>query len=268
MLVGEATYRATQGAIEYGERRMLQAKGKTDPLAVYEALRVTWSYVRRPRALPRAAGRPQGGAQPILDTTRSGEARPHGSARHARRRTRDRQEPARVGAPAGARRRAGARHLAPRALSAVRRRRDVLGARRDGQGAGGDPRERRARTAAREARPRQYASSLPTRREADGSRPPPPARRAGRRPRASGARRRSPPGGVSSRRSRSAVRSCWSSRTCTGPTMGLLDFLDHLADWATHMPLVLLCTARPELRERRVGWGSAQRTQRRSRSRR
>ena len=38
--------------------------------------------------------------------------------------------------------------------------------------------------------------------------------------------------------------------------VGLLDFLDHLADWATLMPLVLLCTARPELLERRVGWGS------------
>ena len=31
VLVGEATYRATQGAIEYGERRLLQAKGKADP---------------------------------------------------------------------------------------------------------------------------------------------------------------------------------------------------------------------------------------------
>ena len=39
VLVGEATYRATQGAIEYGERRLLQAKGKADPVAVYEALR-------------------------------------------------------------------------------------------------------------------------------------------------------------------------------------------------------------------------------------
>jgi predicted ATPase/class 3 adenylate cyclase len=39
VLVGESTYRATHGAIEYGERRMLQAKGKTDPVPVYEALR-------------------------------------------------------------------------------------------------------------------------------------------------------------------------------------------------------------------------------------
>jgi predicted ATPase len=37
---------------------------------------------------------------------------------------------------------------------------------------------------------------------------------------------------------------------------GLMDFLDHLADWATEVPIVLLCTARPEILERRVGWGA------------
>src|SRR6187397_1546805 len=34
VLVGESTYRATQGAMEYGERRLLQARGKDDPVAV------------------------------------------------------------------------------------------------------------------------------------------------------------------------------------------------------------------------------------------
>jgi class 3 adenylate cyclase/tetratricopeptide (TPR) repeat protein len=37
---------------------------------------------------------------------------------------------------------------------------------------------------------------------------------------------------------------------------GLLDFLDHLADWASSSPLLLLCTARPELHERRPQWGA------------
>jgi class 3 adenylate cyclase/tetratricopeptide (TPR) repeat protein len=37
---------------------------------------------------------------------------------------------------------------------------------------------------------------------------------------------------------------------------GLLDFIDHIADWAMERPIVLLCTARPELRERRAGWGA------------
>jgi class 3 adenylate cyclase/tetratricopeptide (TPR) repeat protein len=37
---------------------------------------------------------------------------------------------------------------------------------------------------------------------------------------------------------------------------GLLEFLDHVADWATSSPIVLLCTARPELHERRPHWGA------------
>ncbi|MBD0348354.1 MAG: AAA family ATPase [Thermoleophilia bacterium] len=36
---------------------------------------------------------------------------------------------------------------------------------------------------------------------------------------------------------------------------GLLDFVDHLAEWVTGVPLVLVCTARPELLARRSGWG-------------
>jgi hypothetical protein len=36
---------------------------------------------------------------------------------------------------------------------------------------------------------------------------------------------------------------------------GLLDFIDHLVDWSTGTPLLCVCTARPELLERRPGWG-------------
>jgi class 3 adenylate cyclase/tetratricopeptide (TPR) repeat protein len=36
---------------------------------------------------------------------------------------------------------------------------------------------------------------------------------------------------------------------------GLLDFIDHLVDWATGVPILLVCTARPELLTRRPGWG-------------
>jgi class 3 adenylate cyclase/tetratricopeptide (TPR) repeat protein len=36
---------------------------------------------------------------------------------------------------------------------------------------------------------------------------------------------------------------------------GLLDFVDHLAEWATGAPLLVLGTARPELLDRRPGWG-------------
>jgi tetratricopeptide (TPR) repeat protein len=36
---------------------------------------------------------------------------------------------------------------------------------------------------------------------------------------------------------------------------GLLDFVDQLVDWARSAPILVLCTARPELLERRPGWG-------------
>jgi class 3 adenylate cyclase/tetratricopeptide (TPR) repeat protein len=36
---------------------------------------------------------------------------------------------------------------------------------------------------------------------------------------------------------------------------GLLDFLDHLIDWATEVPLLVVATTRPELLTRRPGWG-------------
>ena len=36
---------------------------------------------------------------------------------------------------------------------------------------------------------------------------------------------------------------------------GLLDFVDHLVEWASGVPLLCVCTARPELLERRPGWG-------------
>ncbi len=36
---------------------------------------------------------------------------------------------------------------------------------------------------------------------------------------------------------------------------GLLDFVDHLVDWAGGVPILVLATTRPELLERRPGWG-------------
>jgi predicted ATPase/class 3 adenylate cyclase len=35
----------------------------------------------------------------------------------------------------------------------------------------------------------------------------------------------------------------------------LLDFVEHLADWAAGVPLLVVCVARPELLSRRPGWG-------------
>jgi class 3 adenylate cyclase/tetratricopeptide (TPR) repeat protein len=40
---------------------------------------------------------------------------------------------------------------------------------------------------------------------------------------------------------------------------GLLDFVDYLLEWATDVPLLVVCTARPELLERRPDWGGGKR---------
>jgi class 3 adenylate cyclase/tetratricopeptide (TPR) repeat protein len=40
---------------------------------------------------------------------------------------------------------------------------------------------------------------------------------------------------------------------------GLLDFVDYLADWAGGVPMLILGTARPELLDRRPGWGGGKR---------
>jgi class 3 adenylate cyclase/tetratricopeptide (TPR) repeat protein len=39
----------------------------------------------------------------------------------------------------------------------------------------------------------------------------------------------------------------------------MLDFLDHLVDWSNDVPILVVCTARPELYERRPGWGGGKR---------
>jgi class 3 adenylate cyclase/tetratricopeptide (TPR) repeat protein len=39
----------------------------------------------------------------------------------------------------------------------------------------------------------------------------------------------------------------------------LLAFIEHLAEWSEDVPLLIICTARPELYERRPGWGAGQR---------
>ncbi|MDP9342352.1 MAG: AAA family ATPase [Actinomycetota bacterium] len=39
----------------------------------------------------------------------------------------------------------------------------------------------------------------------------------------------------------------------------LIEFLEHLVDWASGVPLLILCTGRPELYERHPGWGGGKR---------
>ena len=40
---------------------------------------------------------------------------------------------------------------------------------------------------------------------------------------------------------------------------GVLDFIDHLVEWASGVPILVVCTARPELLDRRPGWGGGKR---------
>ena len=141
ILVGKQTYRATEREIVYRETPPVEAKGKAQPVPVWEAV--------EPRA---RLGVDLGGTGSatlvgrddeldlLVDALRGSRRDLSTAARHARRRARDRQEPARVRARQGRRRGSGADHLAPGSVPAVRRRRLVLGARRDRQGAGRDPR--------------------------------------------------------------------------------------------------------------------------------
>src|SRR5207237_8594129 len=39
----------------------------------------------------------------------------------------------------------------------------------------------------------------------------------------------------------------------------MLEFVEHLVDWSTEVPLLVLCTARPELYERHSEWGGGKR---------
>ena len=40
---------------------------------------------------------------------------------------------------------------------------------------------------------------------------------------------------------------------------GLLDFIDHLVEWTADVPVLVVCTARPELLDRRADWGGGKR---------
>ena len=39
----------------------------------------------------------------------------------------------------------------------------------------------------------------------------------------------------------------------------LLDFVDHLVDWVAGVPMLVICTTRPEFLDRRRGWGGGKR---------
>ena len=144
VLVGEGTYRATHGSIAYEPRGELTVKGKEAGVRAWHALRVI--------AQRRGAGRSGQLEAPFVgreEELRLLKDMLEATGREGRARLvsvigpgRDRQEPARVGVPQVHRRPRGGRLLAPGSLARVRHRHQLLGAGRDGPGAGRDRRRR------------------------------------------------------------------------------------------------------------------------------
>ena len=94
ILVGELTYRATRDAIDYSEAEPIAAKGKSEPVRVWEAVEVSgaWRTCRGPTAsrssaasaeLERAAGGPGARRSPSAGPSLVGVVGPPGSARAA-----------------------------------------------------------------------------------------------------------------------------------------------------------------------------------------
>ena len=136
ILVGEKTYEATKGTIEYREAEPVEAKGKARPIAVFAArrarARINSSAARKPA---RRATRERSGRRRACALAGGAAS----AARHPRRRSRDRQVETR---PELRRRRRDPMILAARPLPPVRGRRHALGARRDRQGGARNPRGR------------------------------------------------------------------------------------------------------------------------------
>ncbi|MEP7334163.1 MAG: AAA family ATPase [Actinomycetota bacterium] len=256
VLVGELTYRATQGAIEFGERRLLQARGKVEPVPVYEALRATADLRASHEGSPLAplVGRREE-LSLILDTLSRA------------RRDRTVQLVTLIGVPG-----IGKSRLVWELQRALQDEPGLVTWRRGrclpyGEGvtfwALGEMVKAQAGiletddAATAEAKLyRAVRDLVADPREAEW---------------VEGHLRLllalDAPAGERREEAFAAWRRLFEALSARRPLVlvvedlhwadeGLLDFLDHLADWATSAPLVLICTSRPELRERRPMWGA------------
>ena len=257
VLVGESTYRATRGTIEYGERRLLQAKGKAEPLAVYEALRT--GVELRP-AHDRAPLAPLVGRKEELSLVLDTIARA--------RRDRTVQLVTLVGVPG-----IGKSRLVWELQRALGDDSGLVTWRRGrclpyGDGVtywalGEMVKQQASILESDDAATAQAKLSRAVAGLVDD-----PAEAAWLEGHVRTLLALEPSAGA--RPSRSDAFTAWrrlfetlAERTplvlvfedLHWADTGLLDFVDHVADWSAGYPIVLLCTARPELHERRPGWG-------------
>ena len=141
-------------------------------------------------------------------------------------------------------------------IAPVWRGRQLLGARRDGQGAGGNPGDGLRAEAEREAPGggrELVGTTRPTGSSGTCGRSSASAGSGGRgRPTAT---KPSPRGAASSRRWPSSARWCSSSRTCTGRTTDCSTSSTTSSSGPAASRSSCVCTARPELLERRSDWG-------------
>ena len=256
VLVGESTYRATRAAIEYGERRLLQARGKAEPVVVYEALRATADLRASSEGPPLAplVGRKEE-LSLILDTLARA------------RRDRTVQLVTLTGIPG-----IGKSRLVWELQRALESEPGLVTWRRgrclpygDGVTFWALGEMVKAQAAILETDDAATAQTRLRRAVRDLIADPSEAEwvEGHLRPLLAldapvGERREE--AFAAWRRLIEALAE-WGTLVLVFEDLhwadeGLLDFLDHLADWATNTPLVLLCTARPELRDRRPSWGA------------
>jgi class 3 adenylate cyclase/tetratricopeptide (TPR) repeat protein len=255
VLVGEATYRATRDAIEYGQRREIEAKGKAQPVPVWEALKARSSV---PAASERAPQAPLVGRREELSLVLNTLAR---SRRH-----RTVQLVTLVG------------------VAGIGKSRLVWELQRTLEQAAEQVTWRRGRCLPYGEGVAYWALDEIVKSEAgivESDDAAAAEEKLGASVRAlvpeeeagwveEHLRRLLGLGGAAEGETRDEAFSAW-RRYVEGladrsPTVlvfedlhwadeGLLDFIEHVADWSRDAPLLVLCTARPDLPERRDGWG-------------
>ena len=256
IFVGEATYRATSAAIEYGERLLVEAKGKPQPVPVWEVVRAR-STVRAPQDRPPLA--PLVGREDELALLRNTLARAKrheavqlvtviggpgiGKSRLVQEFLRGLDESPEPGSWRRGRCLPYGEGLAYWAVGEIVREQAEIGESDDSAVAGEKLRASVREHVSDPGESEWVEANLRPLLGIEGD--------------AAGDR---------SDESFSAWRRYFEALAERAPLVllfedlhwgddALLDFIEHVADWSRDAPLVLLCTARPELKERRPSWG-------------